>query len=158
MSPSTIQRCISSPIGSGLLTQWPLFESIPTFWARTKRLRLYKWPRSGDALSREQLSQPFDWIILWRSYPPLFKLLKNWKCTPCSSDWTKEIKPSSTHGGRELGAGTASESVVAHYERAELPHTLPCQKLFLMNLEEFRSSFLILQPSYRFYSIRQHVS
>jgi hypothetical protein len=30
----------------------------------------------------------------------------------------------------KLGAGTAFESVVAHYERAELPHTLPCHKIF----------------------------
>ena len=30
----------------------------------------------------------------------------------------------------KLGAGTAFESVVAHYERAELPHTLPCHKIY----------------------------
>ena len=29
----------------------------------------------------------------------------------------------------EMGAGTAFESVARHYERRELPHTLPCHKL-----------------------------
>lgn len=29
----------------------------------------------------------------------------------------------------KLGAGTAFESVASHYERDELPHTLPCHKI-----------------------------
>lgn len=41
----------------------------------------------------------------------------------------------------KLGAGTAFESVARHYERRELPHTLPCRKL-VSDIELYRSQYL----------------
>jgi hypothetical protein len=37
-----------------------------------------------------------------------------------------QVRP--TNANKKLGAGTAFESVASHYERDELPHTLPCHK------------------------------
>ena len=58
-----------------------------------------------------------------------------------------------------MGAGAASESAVAHYERAELPHTLPCHKLIFNELWE-RLAFpsLTMHTSYTFYSICRELS
>jgi hypothetical protein len=43
----------------------------------------------------------------------------------------------------KLGAGTASESVASHYERDELPYTLPCRKIYLMNYADHTTDFIL---------------
>ena len=56
----------------------------------------------------------------------------------------------------KLGAGTAFESVARHYERRELPHTLPCRKLIsnfyvvqLTGISIFVKGFFIFSCSNR---------